>query len=158
MPASLYPELDEARRFWSRVEKRGSCWIWTGAKNPRGYGHFGRNGRTIYAHRYVYELAHGSIPPGLYVCHVCDVPSCVNPEHLFAGTPAENLADCSRKGRKGGNGSGITKLSEADVRAIFNSTGTHAEVARRYGVSHTTIYRIRNGHRWGHLKLNRQSA
>lgn len=153
MPASLYPELDEARRFWSRVVKHGDCWLWTGAKNPRGYGHFGRDGRTIYAHRWVYEQAHGAIPEGLYVCHTCDTPSCVNPDHLFAGTPADNIADRDRKGRgPTGERCGLSKLTEKQVRKILATPDvTCKELGRRYGVSHTTISRIRNGRRWKHL-------
>jgi len=86
-------------RFWSRVNKTDACWLWTGYRDPNGYGSLGVDCKNRLAHRFSFELHNGAIPAGLFICHKCDVPSCVNPNHLFAGTQKENMMDCSRKGR-----------------------------------------------------------
>lgn len=91
-----------AERFWAKVNKTDGCWLWTGCKDPKGYGYIGTGGRrgpTKSAHRVSYELEHGEVPEGLHVLHDCDTPSCVRPSHLFAGTPLDNTRDMMRKGR-----------------------------------------------------------
>jgi len=85
--------------FWSKVQKSDGCWTWAGATWGRGYGAFKHEGRQVYAHRFAWEMAKGPIPAGLFVCHHCDNPLCVRPDHLFLGTHTDNMRDASRKGR-----------------------------------------------------------
>lgn len=81
---------DDVKRFWSKVDKTDTCWLWTGSGNPGGYGLFLSNGKNQSAHRYSYKLHKGEIPAGLYLDHLCRVPACVNPDHLEPVTNREN--------------------------------------------------------------------
>lgn len=89
------------RRFWDKVDKSGECWVWLSATHSQGYGLFktGHNTQN-YAHRVVWVLEYGPIPEGAFVCHSCDNPPCVRPEHLFLGTAADNMQDMVSKGRQ----------------------------------------------------------
>jgi len=86
-------------RFWNHVVKTDTCWNWVGATIKSGYGKLRVDKRTCLAHRVSYSLKYGGIPRGLYILHNCDNPRCVNPEHLFAGSQKENVADMISKGR-----------------------------------------------------------
>jgi general stress protein YciG len=88
-----------ADRFWSLVEKTETCWLWRGPRMGRGYGRCGVWGLPAQAYRAAFLLTYGEIAPGAFICHHCDNPPCVRPDHLFAGTHKDNMDDCRRKGR-----------------------------------------------------------
>src|SRR5512137_174351 len=87
--------------FWDRVNKNAEngCWEWTAYRDINGYGHITINQKESLAHRKAWELTNGEIPTGMFLCHKCDNPSCVNPDHMFIGTQKENLNDMRNKGR-----------------------------------------------------------
>ncbi len=148
-------------RFWSKVNKEGTlprntalgpCWLWT-ASTIRGYGQIASvvNGkrRPVYAHRVAWELTNGPIQErGLNVLHKCDVPLCVNPNHLFLGTQQQNLADARAKGRLNEKRPRRCKLTYEQREAIFNAPtarGVGVMLAIQYGVTKNAISRIRAG-------------
>jgi len=133
------------QRFWEKVLKTDGCWIWVGSRSTAGYGNI-RGARTVlYAHRVSYELHVGPIPAGLFVCHRCDTPACVNPAHLFLGTPADNLHDMATKGRwrgRRGASSPRAAFSWPDVQVIRSRIAageSRRGIAKEYGVHSTTI-------------------
>ncbi len=88
-----------AETFSQHIRKTSGCWFWTGSDNTQGYGIIRRGARRLMAHRVAYELFIGKIPSGMLVCHHCDNPPCVRPDHLFIGTAKDNIRDCVSKGR-----------------------------------------------------------
>lgn len=161
-------------RFWAFVDKTGPeirdglgpCWIWMGSRNGRGYGQFGANWRKpVYAHRYSWELAHGQEPGDMCVCHHCDTPSCVRPDHLFLGTAKDNARDMVAKGRAKKDGLPGEKnpraiLSEQSARDICREYATgrvsQLELARRYGVARVTIGCLIRGASWPGISAPRK--
>lgn len=148
-------------RFWSKVDKKSDdeCWIWTGAKTPKGYGLIGigkdSDGIT-YAHRLSFSMHHGEITIGMMVCHECDNPSCVNPKHLFIGTAKENTGDMMNKGRHRagivlGENHGKSKLTADDVKAIRSLGISQLRIAKLYGVSQSCIASIMLRKTWSHV-------
>lgn len=149
------------QRFWAKVHKTDTCWVWTGALGPR-YGAFAAvPPRHVPAHRYSWELHYGPIPDGLRVLHRCDFPPCVRPDHLFLGTQADNVHDMMRKGRNSarvkpeslvrGEQHGMAKLTEVLVREIRERVANgerQYRVAQAYRVSGATVSLIVNGHIW----------
>ena len=89
----------DVARFWSRVDRSGDCWLWLGNKYTNGYGRLCVGGIERSVHRLSWEFANGPIPADLFVCHHCDVPACVRPDHLFLGTARDNAIDMVAKGR-----------------------------------------------------------
>lgn len=147
--------LKDQRRFISKIKRGDGCWLWQAGCNTDGYGTFSvGNIRAMRAHRAAFELWIGSIPSGMCVCHTCDNPPCCNPDHLFLGTVAENMADKAVKGRlKLGSRAGTSRLTENDVAEIrvLCATFSQREVAYRYGVSETTISNIITRKHWKHV-------
>ena len=150
-------KLAEQNRFWAKVQKTDSCWLWTAAKTDRGYGSFcNRFGHNVGAHIFSFELHKGQAYR--YVCHSCDNPACVNPDHLFLGSQSDNMADCKNKERNfkpKGELNGTTVLTEEIVRLIKAKKGwKHGEKtawARKYGVTNMAIHKIVIGKSWSHI-------
>lgn len=151
------PEQVQAR-FWSKVDKSGECWEWISTINQdSGYGMFWLNGKYELAHRVSYTWSHGQIPRGLYILHRCDNRRCVRPDHLFAGTQADNGADMVAKGRsaRGRNHSAYTskrlKLTDEQVAAViarYRAGGaTQKQVAAEFGISPSLVGFYVNGKR-----------
>jgi hypothetical protein len=139
------------KRFWSKVDKTGDCWVWTAASARMGYGAF-FVGKLRPAHRVSWEMANGPIPDGLLVLHRCDNPPCVRPDHLFLGTHAENTADAITKGRlASGERHGRHKLgAEAvpSIRARWAAGERLADIAADFGISRSQVSRIGLGRKW----------
>lgn len=147
-------------RLWDQVERTDQCWIWKGHVNNKGYGVIGQGDRkTLLVHRLSYELAKGSIPTGMLVCHTCDNRRCVRPDHLFLGTSKENTQDMLQKGRARGNRKSIGEtnphatFTEGDIREIRRLRGIvkQDELARRFSTRQSTISNIQLGRTWKHL-------
>lgn len=176
------------QRFWKRVNKAGPimphmttpCWVWTGSTNGKGYGHIGvgKNKLTL-VHRLSYTLHLGAIPEGMFVCHKCDNPQCVRPDHLFIGTVKDNVADMISKGRqvltkgpgwkkgnknyllvdhKKGESHPSSKLTESDVVEVRSRWSnrhvtkvTQQQLANEKGVSRSAISEILRGRNWKHI-------
>lgn len=151
-------------RFWKKVRKTPTCWMWTGCKDSGGYGMI-RTGsvkdgtRTMTkATRMSWEIQYGPIPEGMHVLHRCDTPSCVHPDHLFLGTHTDNMRDRKAKGRgnhRRGSIHGRAKLTEADVLAIREKYAsldwTQMDLAAEYGVSQPMIGYIVRRTTWRHI-------
>jgi hypothetical protein len=159
-------------RFLRHVDITDACWLWTGTKNGAGYGTIGL-GRAIegkgFTHRVAWTLFRGPIPDGMFVCHKCDIKTCVNPNHLFLGTQYDNMRDAVNKGRmlKGrkwherdrdicqGERHGMAKLSllqVVEIRERFSQDNvTKADLAREFCVCHGTIRNIVSRRSWSHI-------
>lgn len=138
----------------STIDPISGCWIWRNAIRNNGYGAVRIAGVTRSAHRVAYEIAAGArVDVSLDVCHRCDVRACVNPAHMFVGTRADNMADCSRKGRirvpfAEGEACPNSKLSAAEVIAIRADPRSNRATARAYGVAKCTVSSIRKRLTW----------
>ncbi|HMN15178.1 MAG TPA: HNH endonuclease [Bellilinea sp.] len=143
------PTIDE--RFWSKVKvgKPDECWFWIAGIKSTGRGNFSVGRRNIQAHRMAWLLTNGDIPEGMFLCHTCDNGLCVNPNHLYVGTPKENTADMINRNRKAvlvGEFSSRAKLTVSQVRQIrkMYSAGKKSQnaIAEVFGVSRSTIEAI----------------
>ncbi len=149
-------------RFWEKVlrKNKDECWEWQASLNSTtGYGQINRNGNIRSAHATAYELAYGKVPDGMYVCHTCDNHKCVNPNHLFAGTPHQNTQDMMQKGRHRivpnfGERNGNNKLTEKDVlelREMVASGFRIKDAAAHFGISDDQASKIVNRKVWKHI-------
>ena len=185
-PLKLILLDSDMERFWKYVDKRGpdECWLWTGCFSHQGYGRFWLGnlymrltGKTVQesntaAHRAAFMMFKGEIPDGLLVCHKCDVPACVNPRHLWAGTSKQNTADMYQKGRAAvgeRNGSRLyperilrgethprSKFSDAQIQEIRRIRATTKlslrEIGEMFGVGLTVIHKITQRETWRHIE------
>ncbi len=163
---------DPKTRFWSKVDKTpghgpdGDCWVWTARKNDKGYGIISDRRKGIRAHRLSYEMAYGEIPPGegyhgTCVCHRCDNPSCVRPDHLFIGPFRDNRDDCVQKRRHWygermsvvirGEGHPKHRLTEQQVLAIRADRRKQRVIAEEYGISEVHVSGIKTRRCWKHI-------
>lgn len=171
-PNQTHPRKPLVDRFMEKVSKDAAtgCWNWIGAKRRKGYGAVnegGGRGKGRQAHRVAYELFVGPIPEGegfhgTCVCHRCDNPACVNPEHLFLGTVADNNRDMWGKGRgksspprhrlpewsRRGEEHHNAKVTAAQVAEIRSSNDSLRALAERFGVSKSAVHAIRIGKNW----------
>ncbi len=143
------------------IHKDSGCWVWEGARTPKGYGNFGgqvkaRGKWTVYVHRVSWEHHNGPVPKGLCVLHRCDNPPCFNPDHLFLGTKAENNADCWLKGRYSrGEGRWKAKLKEREIpciKALLGLGFSQIRIGRLFNVTPGAIHEIAKGKNWKHVQ------
>lgn len=155
------PRTSIESRFWEKVVKTDSCWLWVGAKSQAQYGQIlgetytGRRKRNVLAHRASYIMHFGPIPAGIFVCHACDTKLCVRPNHLFLGTRKDNAQDAAAKlllpyGEKVHN----VRLTESQVLAIRSARKMgvpERTIAAEYGISRGAIGHITHRRTWKHL-------
>jgi hypothetical protein len=135
-------------RFWSRVDVRSPdvCWIWQAARDGNNYGCFSSGTFRMPAHRFSWVFMHGDIPDGLYVCHRCDTPLCVNPAHLFLGTPLENSRDMVLKGRSTkGRARSLSDEEVAELIGLRHSGMTFESLGKRFGISLASAHNAFHG-------------
>ncbi len=146
------------RRFWSKVQKTPTCWLWTGSLDSHGYGQIGYKRTTKLAHRVMWYLEHGAFQKAIFILHSCDTPACVNPSHLFEGTQTINMRDMASKHRGvyphlKGEASGRSRLTNSQVlriRELYRTT-SQKELAKLYGVCKGTIQHIVRFKTWTHI-------
>lgn len=163
--------MTDLDRFWLKVQKTETCWLWTAACDKDGYGRFWWRGRTGRAAQFIFEREHGPLPRGKIPCHTCDVPRCIRVAHLFAGTQQQNIRDAIRKGRwpqqhrygisigeQNGNRT-LTAQQVSEIRAKYQrgraptpSPVSLRSLAQEYGVTKYAIFSIIHGLTWRHLR------
>lgn len=149
----------ESRRFWSFVDRKSNpngCWEWTGFRDVNGYGVFGFRRGSHRAHRLSFLLHVGPIGENLFVCHTCDNPCCINPGHMWLGTPHENTTDMIRKDRDNFGRSGeahhaakLNRLQVEEIKKRHSVDGVmQKDLAEEYGIGRMQVSRIVRGLRW----------
>ena len=148
-------KIPVADRFWKKVQKTDTCWLWTAGKDKCGYGQF-MNAEKVcnQAHRFSWAIYNGDIPTGMCILHSCDRPECVNPDHLKLGTYQENMKERDRKKRNAwGEKMGNSRLTEEKVLEIRASSNSYWSLSKVYGVSQTTIRAAKLGLTWSRLSV-----
>jgi hypothetical protein len=141
-------------RFLSHVAKKNNkdCWLWIGNKNKLGYGKIWNLGKHVPTHRMSWMIYKGKIPKGLFICHHCDNPSCVNPEHLFLGTAKDNHDDCISKNRiafgKRNKSSKLTYDKAVEIRNLYKACKSMRKLGSVYNVSGNVIWHIIHNKTW----------
>lgn len=141
------------------IRNEDGCWGWKGTPSkPYGSLQYGGKYKTISAHRASWLLHKGEIPEGIFVCHKCDNPRCSNPEHLFLGTPTDNVLDMFKKGRhpiyKGENAP-QARLNESQVtqiKQLLETDKSLTQIAKMFGVHIVTIHDIKYKKTWNHIQ------
>lgn len=165
MPAGASEKEVAVARFWKYVQRKGpdECWTWSGELTCRGYARFSLMATNVRGSRVAYFLEHGK-DPGCFACHSCDNPKCVNPRHIFDGTPQDNVDDAENKGRREGSrialktfwdrtplvgsrhpNAKLTPQQAAQVRQRIAEGAVKKHLGKEFGVSETVIYSIANG-------------
>ena len=150
--------MDITSVFEHYTADENGCWNWTLGKS-KGYGAINYMGRVWLAHRVAYEMTKGRIPDGMSVCHSCDNPGCINPDHLFAGTHRDNMIDKETKGRANHVGMSGTKnhnarLTEAKVISLLRDYVAgipRRELCNRFGLQESSLSSYTDGKAWTHL-------
>lgn len=148
----------DIERFWSKVDVKGEdeCWEWKKCKDKDGYGQYQINKKKYLSHRISWILENGDIPKKMCICHKCDNPSCVNPNHLFLGTNKNNSEDMTNKNRQAkGENQGLHKLTEKQILEIrlkyIPYKYTQQKLAEEYNISRSLIGYIVRNKIWKHI-------
>lgn len=137
-----YKIKDPDARFWSKVLKTTTCWLWQRGKDKDGYGKFSIRGKDLRAHKYSYMLFNGVYPLNMLVCHTCDTPACVNPKHLFIGSHQDNVNDMiSKKRNVYGTKCHNAKYSFKFISQVRNEARVYTQsyLSQKYQISKSTI-------------------
>lgn len=149
------PSCTPEMRFWGKVKKTDTCWLWMGAVNTTGYGmaNLPRQ-KNIVAHRLAYTMLKGPIPDSLRALHKCDTPRCVNPDHIFLGTQKDNGLDCKAKGRTvaGRKRNATNEQAVREMRRLKAEGARTVDLAKQFGISPNSVSSILTRKAWRNVE------